>query len=316
MNSYEPGYNFTPQVSPWPEVTPATAANRDPTDNQDAQLAASPYQLPQNLLPMASGNLSAALQGQIPQGDVDFLRTKAAEFGVGSGTVGSELAGNQGLRSLGLMSLSQSNQATKDLLPFFNNPMQYANLARRQVTPGSPAAPGQRSYPVSSPIAGGGGGRLIPMTDPATGRQYMQAVGAGIGTDLVNAYGPSASGRTGTGTAPYNPFAPQGGQAPASGGGAPWWADANNLNDLTPEELWSYAQQNPDYAMLSTSDLAEMTPEERGDLVSGVEGQGYSIAGNQPVSSGNMYIGPNPTSDYAYDPLMSDEEASAYVGGT
>src|SRR5689334_2113617 len=81
------------------------------------------------LRPELVDSLRSSLMGQIPQSDIDLLRQHAAEFGVAGGISGSPLAANAGLRSLGLLSLDQTNRAQQLLTPGFRDVTQVQNQA-------------------------------------------------------------------------------------------------------------------------------------------------------------------------------------------
>jgi len=123
--------------------------------------------LPPDLLNSTSGNLREALAGQLPQDTIDLIRQKAAEFGVGSGTSGSELAANQGLRTLGLTSLDQKNRATQSMLPFYISPLQFSQMQQRNASaPIYSGMPKEFAGSVTPPISqphGGGGAPPAPM---------------------------------------------------------------------------------------------------------------------------------------------------------
>lgn len=77
----------------------------------------------------ANANITAGLNGELPQDVVDQLRTHAAEFGVSSGLSGSDFSGYNGLKNLGLTSLQRQDDATKMTLPFIMSP---ADIDRRR----------------------------------------------------------------------------------------------------------------------------------------------------------------------------------------
>lgn len=54
---------------------------------------------------LGTENIRSMLSGELPQSVQDILKTRSAEYGVGSGTGGSEFAGAKGLRDLGLETL-------------------------------------------------------------------------------------------------------------------------------------------------------------------------------------------------------------------
>jgi hypothetical protein len=234
-------------------------------------------------------NLSGALKGDLPPDVVQQIQQHAAEFGVASGLSGSQFAGYQGLKNLGLTSLDRASKAESELV---NPLLGYHPL---QVLPGTPQPfpqPqsninwGQSTSPVgvSAINSGGGpaGGRMpAPFVDPRSGWGSPQTNVQSILGDIASKYGPI--GATGS--------RPMGGTLPAYGGtstgttGSEWWNSAPELSGLTPEELSAYG--NPAYAGLTAPELAELTPEERQDLTGG---QVSPYGG----SSGFMYAGENP----------------------
>lgn len=58
-----------------------------------------------NLKTLGTANIASMLSGELPQSVQDILKTRSAEYGVGSGTGDSEFSGAKGLRDLGLESL-------------------------------------------------------------------------------------------------------------------------------------------------------------------------------------------------------------------
>lgn len=54
---------------------------------------------------LGTDNIRSMLSGELPQSVQDILKTRSAEYGVGSGTGGSEFAGAKGLRDLGIEQL-------------------------------------------------------------------------------------------------------------------------------------------------------------------------------------------------------------------
>lgn len=99
------------------------------------------------------GNLGTALKGQLPEDTIDLIKQRAAEFGVASGMPGSELAGNQGLRTLGLTSLNRMQGAESLLAPYaFREGYTYApqrdSGGFSQPHPMDPAFAGTRSAPM------------------------------------------------------------------------------------------------------------------------------------------------------------------------
>lgn len=85
------------------------------------------------LRPKVVSNLNTALSGELPEDVVTQIRNRAAEFGVASGMPGSEFAGYQGLRNLGLTSLDRMQHAEDLLAPG------YQQHNQSTYSPGSPA---------------------------------------------------------------------------------------------------------------------------------------------------------------------------------
>jgi hypothetical protein len=85
------------------------------------------------LRPKVVSNLNTALSGELPEDVVTQIRNRAAEFGVASGMPGSEFAGYQGLRNLGLTSLDRMQHAEDLLTPG------YQQHNQTTYSPGSPA---------------------------------------------------------------------------------------------------------------------------------------------------------------------------------
>jgi hypothetical protein len=91
--------------------------------NAAALAAAAPVS---NLRDKLFSNLQGGLAGELPQDVTDQIRQHSAEFGVASGMPGSEFAGYNGLRNLGLTSLSRMQHAEDLLTPhFFQNSPTY-----------------------------------------------------------------------------------------------------------------------------------------------------------------------------------------------
>jgi len=91
--------------------------------NAAAAAAAAPVS---NLRDKLFSNLQGGLAGELPQDVTDQIRQHAAEFGVASGMPGSEFANYNGLRNLGLTSLSRMQHAEDLLTPhFFQNSPTY-----------------------------------------------------------------------------------------------------------------------------------------------------------------------------------------------
>lgn len=79
-------------------------------------------ELPNYLLNQVSGNLSSELKGELPADVQNMLAQQAAEYGVASGTQGSQFQGYRGLRNLGLTSLDLQKHAEDLLAGQFTKP--------------------------------------------------------------------------------------------------------------------------------------------------------------------------------------------------
>ena len=101
--------------------------------------------LPNYLLNQAAGGLASDLAGQVPADVQNLLEQQSAEYGVGSGTQGSQFQGYRGLRNLGLTSLDMRKHAEDLLANQFTNPAEQArlNLAQQQF------GEGQREFGVT-----------------------------------------------------------------------------------------------------------------------------------------------------------------------
>ncbi len=248
----------------------------------------------QGLTDQLVGNLKGALKGELPPDVVQQIQQNAAEFGVAGGVPGSQFAGYQGLKNLGLTSLNRMQGAESELV---NPLLGYHPL--QVVPPVGPPIGG--AAPVSNPnwarnimpggitgIAGagqqgGGGGRTpLPLMDPRGQQNQAQATIAEIGQK----YGPgSASSSFGfgspmgtRGTLPtYGSVG--GGSMDVAGGYQPWWSQ-----DQTDQ--WLNAPE-----------------------------------GNNPVSGGYMYTGPDynapPTVPFSpgdeYNPMWSQAQTDQWV---
>lgn len=131
-----PLYGWTYGKQPWDKDTAAPASPpplgpvTTPGTNPGATPGVPAYtggMQPYNIT-KANANITAGLNGELPQDVIDQIRTQAAEFGVSSGLSGSDFSGYQGLRNLGLTSLQRQDEATKMTLPFMMTP---ADVDRR-----------------------------------------------------------------------------------------------------------------------------------------------------------------------------------------
>jgi len=151
-----------------------------------------------NLRDQLMGNLSGALKGELPSDVQDLIKSRAAEFGVASGMPGSELAGNQGLRTLGLTSLNRMQGAENLLAPYaFDRGGPSYSYAR----PNSPDS--QLTQPkdpwFSGPIPRGPSGSAPLQTPRQSPITPIQGGGGGAGSnmnaaDLLKFLGPMGSG--------------------------------------------------------------------------------------------------------------------------
>ncbi len=85
-------------------------------------------QLPPYLLQQTATGLSGDLAGQVPADVQNLLEQQSAEYGVGSGTQGSQFQGYRGLKNLGLTSLDMRRHAQDLLAGQFTNPAEQARL--------------------------------------------------------------------------------------------------------------------------------------------------------------------------------------------
>lgn len=84
--------------------------------------------LPPYLLQQTATGLSSDLSGEVPLDVQQMLEQQAAEYGVGSGTQGSQFAGYRGLRNLGLTSLDLRRHAQDVLAGQFTNPAEQSKI--------------------------------------------------------------------------------------------------------------------------------------------------------------------------------------------
>lgn len=84
------------------------------------------YVPPPSLYSGVANSLQTALKGELPQDVVNQIQQRAAEFGVASGLPGSQFAGYQGLRNLGLTSLDRIKDAEKAISQTWMTPAQQA----------------------------------------------------------------------------------------------------------------------------------------------------------------------------------------------
>lgn len=92
---------------------------------------------PSYVLGQTASNLNSALRGQLPPDVVDFLRNQSAEGAVAAGMPGASnyqgsLPNYSSLRTLGLTSLGQMNNAEKLASKFFISPLQASEMDQRQ----------------------------------------------------------------------------------------------------------------------------------------------------------------------------------------
>lgn len=223
------------------------------------------------------GNLSGALAGQLPPDVVQQIQQNAAEFGVSSGLSGSQFAGYQGLKNLGLTSLNRAQQAEQELVnPLLGyHPLQILpNTALPPTSPQSNIDWRASTSPVGTTgITGGGGNRTMPapLQDPraAWAQQSGQDSFGSFLDQLAAKYGGKLTGAGGVGFA--SPMG-GGGTLPNYGGVAPGPAQGygstsgtGSSSDVPYDPRWNQAQTD---AWLS------------GEV--------------QPTSSGFMSMGQNP----------------------
>jgi hypothetical protein len=173
-------------------------ANQVNTFNLDQLLKRLETTIPgyQGLQAKAAENLGAALRGEVPADVRNQILTNAAEYGLGSGTGGglgalsSTLAGNMGLRSLGLTSLARQDKGEELFTSMTNRAPKVTpfDIAKQFVTPGD-----QQAAETLAAI-------LAAAPDPAKAMELAQALAkAGLLTGL------SATRTTGGGGAPPPP---------------------------------------------------------------------------------------------------------------
>lgn len=102
--------------------TPVGSAPSNITAEQNAATADKAAAQMNDLRTQTFSNLGGALRGELPPDVVNQIAQQAAEFGVASGMPGSEFAGYNGLRTLGLNSLSRMQHAEDSLTPHFFQP--------------------------------------------------------------------------------------------------------------------------------------------------------------------------------------------------
>lgn len=107
------GVNPTPGPNPLPGVDPSG-------------------QLPSYILNQFGSNIAGALRGELPEDVQNLLAQQAAEYGVGSGTGGSQFAGYRGLRNLGLTSLDRMKEAEALIAGQFTKPGEKLALDQKE----------------------------------------------------------------------------------------------------------------------------------------------------------------------------------------
>ncbi len=204
------------------------------------------------------------------------IQQHAAEFGVSSGLPGSQFAGYQGLKNLGLTSLDRASKAEAELVnPLLGyHPLQILPQTNNQpYQPPSNINWAQSTSPAGvSSIQGGNRLQPAPLQDPRAA--WAQQTGQdqninGILAQLASKYG-NLGAQGGVGFA-----SPSGGTLPTYGtgsSGGDWWQSAGT-----------------------------------GEAPAGnVSIGGYGDYGSEAGA---------PASQYSYDPFASDEEAYQYAGG-
>lgn len=89
-------------------------------------------QLPSYILNQFGSNLAGALRGELPEDVQNMLAQQSAEYGVGSGTQGSQFQGYRGLRNLGLTSLDRMKDAESLVAGQFTKPSEKLALDQKE----------------------------------------------------------------------------------------------------------------------------------------------------------------------------------------
>lgn len=190
-------------------------------------------------------NLGGALRGELPPDVINQIAQQSAEFGVSSGMPGSEFAGYNGLRTLGLNSLSRMQHAEDLLTPHFfqNSPVyQQGHPATETVTNRNPA-----SFGGSAPLMRGPSGSP-ERTNPEAGVKTPDT--KSIVGDFLSKYLPGGQG-TSTGMAPMG----SGTQPTDYSGAIPFLGSALHASTVAPG---FYAGSKEGFNNLSVEQLVDM----------------------------------------------------------
>lgn len=213
------------------------------------------YDLLPQFAPLAEklkSNYSSALSGELPQDVKDQISNYAAERGVASGMPGSQWAGYQGLRQLGLTSLSRQDQAAKELTPYL-----FRDIGLPTRPPPGPSH--NFTGTITPPLARQGGSQQ----PPAGQRPMVPAGGTTVG-DILSKYGMSPLGQNNLTPNTYNPFAATNGTGNAGNfsdaGGGPGLGGVPMFGTFqSPKQDWNY--DTSDEAQLSNlADLGIADP--------------------------------------------------------
>lgn len=198
-------------------------------------------------------NYEGALAGELPQDVKDQISNYAAERGVASGMPGSQWAGYQGLRQLGLTSLNRMDEARNQLTPYLfrNIGLPPANQNNQSSTWNTGSITPPLAHQPSQPQA------------PQMPKGAPQGGGTTVG-DILSKYGMSPLGVNNASPNTYNPFAATNGTGNAGNfsdaGGGPGLGGVPMFGTFqSPKQDWNY--DTSDEAQLSNlADLGIADP--------------------------------------------------------
>lgn len=214
-------------------------------------------------------NIASGLAGQLPKDVTDQIMRGAAEYGVKVGMPGSQLAGYQGLRNLGLTSLDQQRWAANQFQPNVRSSLEFGNwLDRYNIQRGEEERQRQlrlqeqhnqealqswrNQGPFTPPIYSQGGTPSVPRV-PAAPRQPMNRGGLNTNqmlSGLLSKYGD------------YGTSAPMGGYTSMAPMGGNILGSTSNIYmspDTITEELYGFGGLTPE--QISNTENEQMAQE-------------------------------------------------------